>query len=130
MDDLIQNILEGGGITLTWLGMGTVFFCLSLLFLFFAIYGFGAERRGGKESSGRVNKNAEGYEAVEGLEFEPGGIPGEISAVIAMALQESLEHERRSLAPVSAFEFGTGAVSGWRIAGRVSQHARSKFWER
>ncbi|GEM_PF-5362494 len=123
MVDLLQKVLEGGGLSLTWLGMGTVFFCLLVLYLFFAGTGFMVKRRaGGREL---VKDKPSGYDeiVVEGDELQE--VSGEVSAAIGMALNSTLART----GPMPSY-FSESAVGTWRITGRIAQHARSRFRER
>jgi sodium pump decarboxylase gamma subunit len=123
MDELLQKILEGGGLTLTWLGMGTVFFCLLVLYLFFAGTGLMVKRGGGRKEPEQAKPS--GYNEIEAEDNESQEISGELSAAIAMALNSALAGTGPRLSSFPESEVGT-----WRITGRLAQHARSRFWER
>ncbi len=124
MEELIQKIVDGQAPELTLLGMGTVFFCLAALYLFFASTGLVVKTRSGKTD---LLKDPSLQDDKEALKDESGELSEEVAAVIAMALEAALERTRPSLTAISAA--GSPAVGSWRTAGRISQHARSKFWE-
>lgn len=105
---------------LTILGMGSVFFCLALLYAFFA--GTGrisvrwSRRLSGKSSAPAAEPAAEAETEDE--------VPEEVVAVIGLALAQA----RRHLSGGAEEGRVSRSGAGWREQGRLVQHQRSRHW--
>ncbi|OGP61586.1 MAG: hypothetical protein A2V67_19460 [Deltaproteobacteria bacterium RBG_13_61_14] len=114
-------------LNLTLLGMGTVFFCLALLYVFFAGTGRASSRyseslAGKKPASQPVPAAA----AAASEEFE---VPEEVVAAIALALAQARPAAHAGAAAAVTAEVRVSAAVNWREQGRLLQHRRSSHWE-
>ena len=105
-----------GAVSLAVAGIGTVFLCLLLVYIFFTITGRVMARYGARAAA-----KAEAPAAVA----VPAGAetPGAVVAAIALALAQMRRTGGARSEPPAA------AGIPWKDQGRSQQHQRSRFWE-
>lgn len=105
---------------LTLLGMGTVFSCLAILYVFFAGTGW---------VSARYSQRLAGKKAAAAATGEEAEVSEEVVAAIALALAQVRPASGLGAAAGAAEVRVSAAGLTWREQGRMLQHQRSRDWE-